>query len=143
MGCGAHRIAGDDLIDEVAAGEVAHRDHEHAGGDKAEPERAHLLPPPPTCEPDRANPACDGEDPDEVRDLLQPVGHLLGRVQIMRLENRDLPGVLWNLVCKVADEAEPVPQPEHERSDVENDVAVRRIYRLRISMEHVDELLLR
>ena len=71
------------------------------------------------------------------------MGELLGRVQIVCLEDRDLPGVRRDLVCEIGDEPEPIAQLEDERPDVEDDVAVRRVHRLRVSVQHLDELLLR
>ena len=47
------------------------------------------------------------------------------------------------LVREIADEPEPVAQLEDERPDVEDDVAVRRVHRLRVAVQHLDELLLR
>ncbi len=105
---GPNRVARDDVIDEVPPGEPPRENHEHADSDQAETERANLLAAPSAGQPDCADPARDGEDPDEVRDLLEPVRDLLGRLQVIGLEDRHLPRVLRDLVREIADETEPV-----------------------------------
>ncbi len=92
-----HRIAGDELIDDVLSGEPPHDEHDRADDDETDAERANLRPAAPAGEPDGPDPGKDREDPDEVRDLLEPVGDLLGRIQIVGLEDRDLPGVRRDL----------------------------------------------
>ena len=138
-----HRIGGDELIDDVLAGEPTHDEHDQADDDETDAERANLLPPAPTGQPDGGDKGGECEDPDEVRDLLEPVGERLGRVQIVCLEDRDLPGVRRDLVCEIGDEPEPIAQLEDERPDVEDDIAVRRVHRLRVAVQNLDELLLR
>ena len=131
------------MIDDVLAGEPTHDEHEHADDDETDAERANLLAAAPTGQPDGGDKGSECEDPDEVRDLLEPVGELLRRVQIVGLEDRDLPGVRRDLVCEIGDEPEPIAELEDERPDVEDDIAVRRIHRLRLAVQDLDELLLR
>ncbi len=57
------------------------QEDEHSDHDEPDPERAHLLAAPTTGEPDGADPAGDREDPDEVRDLLEPVRDRLRSVR--------------------------------------------------------------
>ena len=94
-------------------------------------------------EPDRADPGGDREDPDEVRDLLEPVGHLLRRVQVVGLEDRDLAGVLAGSVARSVTNPNWSPSSRTSgrmsRTTLPFDVSTR----LRLAVEHLDELRLR
>ena len=111
--CWANRIVHDEVVDEVLPRGPAAQEDEHSDDGEPDPERAHLLAAAAPGEPDGADPAGDREDPDVVRDLLEPVRHGLRSVEVIGLDDRDLSGALGEL-CRVAlDEPEAVAEPEH------------------------------
>ena len=103
---GPNGLAVDDIVDEVLPGRPADEDDEHADDGETDPERADLFSTAAASEPDRSDPRGNGQDPDEVRDLLEPVRDVLGGFEVVGLEDRDLRGILWDLVCEIADEVE-------------------------------------
>ena len=96
---GRHPIGGDELIFYVLAGEPTHDEHDQAHDDELDTERSNLLPPSPTGQPDGGDKRQrSAKIQHEVGHLLEPVRDLLRRVQIVCLEDRDLPGVRRDLV---------------------------------------------
>jgi hypothetical protein len=103
---------------------------------------AELVPPPPPREPHRTGSRSEGEHPDPVGHEAQEPRRVLSGLQLIRLEDRHLARVLGEPRLEIRDDREAVAQVEHERADIEHDLAPGGLDNRRVTVEDADELAL-
>ncbi len=70
---------------------------------------------------------------------LEQLRQVLGRLQLVGLDDRDLTGVRRQTIIDVADDGDPVAELDDERSQIQNDVPALCLESPRVAFQHVDE----
>ena len=121
----AHGLPGAERVDDVVADgapdhEEKDADEEEGDTDVAEHRAAAAR------QPDGARVECDRDQDDEPAHPLDQLHARLGSLELVGLEDHDLPDVRWQPRVELVAETELRPDVDHERAQVERDHAAAR-----------------
>ena len=110
-----------EFVDEVVAGEAAHRQHQEPDDEHADRERAELESATSAREPDGERRDHERDEPHPVGDGAQDLRDRLRRLELALLDDRDPPRGLGQPLGDLSDHRDLVADLDHERTEVEHD----------------------